>query len=600
MTSAVVACVTNKKLGVSNPQLSYRWWWNHDHNKHYGPDGFASCLRHPAHSLPTSRYIIANVYATIGGENRILGSANFSVKNLTGGSKISSEVVRHHDREPAAMLTVDKYNPKHLSRSVHPSKISRSIDNLFDSPHGGNTFGYESIGSHNAFWDNPYPTFAKTYESAGNMSGAARYSHPDLRYFRMPEWWFGSGYVVPGWRFSTFTPLGAMSEGTMRTCLKMAKDKANFGERMVGQMSSEEISVALAYFLTAYAHCIPYSLEMSPMNPSAPNEYFMPARLRATGDCEDSSYEIIQAFRELLALKCDADSELGHLKRFASGYTAFMTLGSATAGDAGSASGGDAKQQKIMAHMYVLLIPNEYLAALKVDTGERPTPSGLELLLIEGTGCVHPLQRPGSAFPSYYMSPRGKKYADNALKVHKLKALRRFIFSPPDESNGDVTAEFYLSVVTAIADDPGIGMLAFMNSAGEVGVPLMDLMNQDDDIMVACIPGTSSNDKEYRADNAKCNLMLGFHEPVYAIHSSSKDLPSSQLVRHLATLPRMNKDTHGHHDVQFILPMLNINTEEEQRAMTKMRSDHGLFKGSNITKHVLGNSGSYLIRLWMV
>ena len=89
--------------------------------------------------------------------------------------------------------------------------------------------------------------------------------------------------------------------------------------------------------------------------------------------------------------------------------------------------------------------------------------------------------------------------------------------------------------------------------------------------------------------------MLGFHEPTFGIHSSKKKLPDSQLIRLVQTLPRMNDQKH---DAQFYLPILQVNTAEEGRAMAHLRSTLHEFRGSQVVEHNLGNSGAYLIRLW--
>ncbi len=584
MASPVITYTTHPNL--NDPPVEFVWWWNHDTKKHRGGNGFVNAIQ----SAPRSgRYLLANIYAEVDGEKRLLGTANFPVKDLQTGKMLESEVARHHSKETAMTIRIKNYP---TPSSIKPSSVAASIDGLFSGPPGA-TYGYESIGAHNLFWENPYAEFSKVYPEMASMSPPVSYTHPDLRYFRMPEWWWGSGYVIPGWRFPSFEPLTSMKRETMEECLKMAKDKANI-QTPVGQMTTYELGVVLGFYLTAYAHCVPYSLEMDVLQKGLPNEYFSAARLREMGDCEDTSYEVMCMFRELVREKFDSEAELGVLQRFAMGYTCFMTLGSATAASAGTASGGN--QGKIMAHMYTLLIPNEYLNGIKYNVGGRAQPSGLEVLLVEGTGCVHPLQKPGAAFPLHYMSPKGKAFMDAALKEKKLKALRRFIFSPPTPENNGVTAEFYLSVVSIISHNPTDGMFVLSNGKGEIGARLVDILNQNtQNVKMCCIPGTSSKHPKYVKDNNRTALMLGFHEPTFGIHSSQKTLPNSQLIRLVQTLPRMSGQNH---DAQFYLPVLQVNTAEEMRAIKYLRSSLHKFKGSQVVEHNLGNSGAYLIRLW--
>lgn len=596
---------THAKLG--NPDLNLVWYFNHSPYKYRDSYGFVNALKsHPyvSNGKNATRYLLVNVYANVDGENRYLGSANFPVRKLldTSLKSIEAAVYRHHAKDPSATITIrgwPQYNMHKVHKNAH-TNISSPIETLFEDSPKDISYGYRSIASHNEFWGrgsigNPglYSEFAKVYADMKGIKGEVRYSHPDLKYFRMPEWWFGSGYVVPGWMFASYQPLNTMDLDTFETCLAMAKDKAN-NYKPLSEMATDEISVVLGFFLSAYAHCVPYSYEMDPLEKKMPSEYFSPARLREMGDCEDTSWEVMQTFRELVGHNFSWGSELGVLKNFALGYTCFMTLGSATAAEAGAAAG---PSSKIMAHMYTLLIPNAYLEKIKYSVGGRPTPEGLEILLIEGTGCVHPLQHPESTFPSY-ISTRGKKFMDDALKVHKLKALRRFIYSPPSKSTNGVTAEFYLSVVSAISHDASEGMIVFANSNGEVGVPLLDLFAQNTErVRVVCIPGTSTKHDQYRADKERAELMLGFHEPVPKIYSSQKSLPQSTLIKVVqANTQRMSGSDH---DVQFLMPMHYVNTKQESDVVRHFQKTLHKFKGSQIIEHNLGNSGAYLIRLWM-
>ncbi len=604
MTQPSIKYTTSPAIG--DPALNFVWYFNHSPIKYRGGHGFVKALsEHPyiEDGPKATRFLIVNVYGDIDDENRYLGSANFPIRKLVNPSKkeFESAVYRHHAKQPSLKLTIKGW-PNFVRYKPHEVRapISSPIEKLFEIQPKDTSYGYASIACHNDFWgrgtaSNPgaYATFAKIYPDMEKFSGDIRYSHDDLKYFRMPEWWFGSGYVVPGWMFSSFRPLSSMDLETFEVCLSMARDKAN-NYKKISNMTTEELSVMLGFYLTAYAHCVPYSYEMDPLEKKMPSEYFSPARLREMGDCEDTSWEVMQTFRELIEHKFPRGSELAVLQNFALGYTCFMTLGSATAAEAGAAGGASSK---IMAHMYTLLIPNEYLERLNYKVENRATPAGLEILLVEGTGCVHPLQHPSSAFPPY-ITPRGKEFMDSALKKHKLKALRRFIYSPPSQSTDGVTAEFYLSVVSAISHNPADGMFAFMNGKGEVGVPLTDLFAQNvKNVRMACIPGTSTRHGAYKNDLQRAKLMLGFHEPVPKVYASAKTLPESGLIRLICANTKREAGTD--HDAQFLMPMHYVNTEQERKAINHFRKTLHGFRGSQIINHSLGNSGAYLIRLWL-
>ena len=582
---------------LQNPPVDFVWFFNHSPIVYRGKTGFTDALSsHPyvERGHKATRYLLVNAYAQIDGEKRYLGGGSIPLADLVrpGKNKMKVPILRHHAKKPAMFLTLKNWpSYKKYLNNPNAAPISAPIQTLFEKK-SPQPFGFESISLHNKFWRDPYPVFAKIYSDMSHLNGEARYNHKDLKYFKMPEWWFGSGYVVPGWVFVHYEPLLHMGQQTMLECLEIAKQKANTRKK-VTQMLTDELSVVLGFYLTAYAHCVPYSYEMDPLEKKLPSEYFSPARMREMGDCEDTSYEVMRMFKELIALDNPIDSELAVLRNFASGYTCFMTLGSATAAQAGATT---KTGEKIMAHMYTLLIPNEYLDKIMYDIRNRPAPRGLEVLLIEGTGCVHPLHHKDSVFPSY-MTTEGKRFMDEALTVHKLKSLRRFIYSPSTNVNG-VTAEFYLSVVSAISHDPRDGMIVFMDKDGKVAVPLPTIFDQSvDNVRVACIPGTSSEHEAFQGDLERIKLMLGFHEPVNKIYSSSKEFPHSKLIRLIqANTTRMQS---GDHDVQFVFPIKYINTDEEGRAVDHFNKSLHKFKGSQILKHNLGNSGSYFIRLWL-
>lgn len=570
--------------GLGQDGVRVTWFWAHSDKKHTSLDSVLAEKRPDG-----TKYLLANVYADVNGLNRIIGSSNFPLTSLLQNKTVTSEVLRHHSPSKAGKLSVSGHHvdPKNMQAPTLIESQRKAIGNLFNNS-GHRTYGYKTVEAHEKFWKDPFKAYEIAHHGAKRPSDA--YTHDALRYFRMPLWWFGSGYVVPGPHFCWHRPVRSSGEEALMACLGMARDRAALYKE-VSVMTTTERELLLSYFLAAYSHCIPYSIEMDPSQKNKPSEYFSAARIRATGDCEDTSYEIIQTFRDLVEAKRLTNPNLVALRNFAMGYTAWMTLGSATASDAGTTG---SKKESIMAHMYVLLIPNAYLQALGVDILSRPTPEGRQVLLVEGTGCVHPHQKPDTEFP-HYMSPKGKVYMDKMLKEHQLGALRRFIFNPPGEHNDHVTAEFYKAVVSAVADSPDIGMYAFYDAEGRVGPPLPDILAQrTDSVRMMRIPGTRSSDAEAMADASRIWAMKGHHEPINALYPSEKTLPSSRVVGFVNSLPRLGD--REEHDVQFVMPMAEVGTDNETKVLKQFEKDRAMFASGLAMKHNIGNSGAFLFR----
>ena len=564
------------------------YWWNHS------PYKFSSVAAALASKRPLiSQYLLANVYSDLNGMNRMLGGSNFPVGTLVSKTKsfVSSETLRHHSSSKAGVLTISNFSVPvdHVYNVSDYQRKSRLIKDIFASE--SSTYGYNTVKAHINFWDDPFAFFREKNPKVSRPSNL--YAEKGLEFFRIPLWWWGSGYVVPGPYFCWHLPVTSTSEEALLLCLTMAKDRANINMD-VQNMTTTQKGIVLSFFLAAYAHCVPYSFEMNPIEPKKMNEYFSPARLRATGDCEDTSYEIVQTFRDLINTVNLLDSQLKALQKFARGFTAWMTLGSATAASAESAT---SEKKTIMAHMYVLLLPNHMLNTLGVDTQGRPAPTDCgPPLLVEGTGIVHPYQTQETEFPPF-MTPRGKEYMDKIVKRDKLQALRRFIFDPPSKENKHITGEFYKLVVSAIADTPDIGMYVFFTDEGVVGAPLNDILTEKNQkIRMIRVPGTKSTDNEFKADADRIWAMKGFHEPVYGYHvPKGNNIPTSHgLVKFMRSLPELQKgDTY---DIQFVIPGAELGTKNETKVLDVFTRDRDLFSSGRVVKHQVGNSGALLIQ----
>jgi len=564
------------------------YWWNHCTSK------FTSVAAALASKRPLiSQYLLANVYSDLNGMNRMLGASNFPVKALVSGNHtaVSSTTLRHHSSADAGTLTITNFSVPagHVYSVDDFQKKTALIQDIFSSSDA--TFGYETVRAHIRFWKNPFLHFEILNPGVSRPQNL--YAERGLEYFRIPLWWWGSGYVVPGPYFCWHLPVTTSSEQALLLCLGMAKDRANIHKK-VQDMSVEEKGIVLSFFLAAYAHCVPYSFEMNPIEPKKMNEYFSPARLRGTGDCEDTSYEIVQTFRDLIHSKSFGNPEMAALQKYASAFTAWMTLGSVTSASAETAN---KKEKSIMAHMFVMLLPNHFLNTLGVDTLDRPAPKDCgPPLLVEGTGIVSPYQTPGSSFPPF-MTARGREYMNRIVKQDGLKALRRFIYDPPSAENDNITAEFYKLVVSAIADTPDIGMYVFFTDKGVIGPPVIDILSaRTEALRMVKVPGTRSTDTEYIKDAERIWAMKGFHEPVYGYHVPKTDnIPASHsLVRWVRELPQLKEG--DPYDVQFVIPGAELGTENETKVIKAFKRDRELFSSGRVVKHQVGNSGALLVQ----
>ena len=155
------------------------------------------------------------------------------------------------------------------------------------------------------------------------------------------------------------------------------------------------------------------------------------------------------------------DKELQDLQEFAKNYTVFMTLGTATQADATSQSKSDTGSY--MAHMYGLLLPNEYLKDLNIPLGDEAKQyikPNLKVMIGEGTGYVYPDQTIQDQ-DIKCQTAIGRNFTDEMINY--TKGAKRFIRSPATPENKRVVAEFYKHVVTAASVDPEMGLIEFRN-----------------------------------------------------------------------------------------------------------------------------------------
>lgn len=364
---------------------------------------------------------------------------------------------------------------------------------------------------------------------------------------------------------------------------------------------------------------------MNPLYKDKPAEDFKPARIRGTGDCEDSAYEILQCFRELIACRDPAMSkELMLLQAMAKNYTAFMFLGSAVATDAGSTGGGGKNASKpgepaappVQAHMYVLALPNNYLIdvggdaeAIKKCGGTIPSGSGagdLSVLLIEGTGCVHPISTRGQFGKSiFYMTPKGKEYSDNAVRKERIKSVRRFIYSPGTTKNDHVVDEFYRLAVSGVAHESCMGMYAFFDANGRIGPLVSDILKKNvTDVVMKPIAGTArigllSEKASLNADWQKTRALQRLHEPVFPYYNRTAPLPEGNLVNRLNALPKLAPEHAKNYDVQFMVSAADVSSTQVGAFLDKLERDNknGLIAGVDYRKQPLHNAGAYQIMI---
>eukprot|EP00912_Choanoflagellata_sp_UC4_P002111 UC4_evm8s1341 len=152
------------------------------------------------------------------------------------------------------------------------------------------------------------------------------------------------------------------SDLNTKDSLRIAKARANL-KGDFSDLKDNDKSIALAWTLSAHVNCTKYSPEMDPRFKDKPSEFFVPLRLRGLG----------------------ASGFTGICKKLHSLYDSWYSNTSQSKSDTGS----------YMAHMYGLLLPNEYLKDLNIPLGEEAkqyVKPNLKVMIGEGTGYVYPDQ----------------------------------------------------------------------------------------------------------------------------------------------------------------------------------------------------------------
>lgn len=170
-----------------------------------------------------------------------------------------------------------------------------------------------------------------------------------------------------------------------------------------------------------------------------------------------------------------------------------MTLGSATQADATTGPGA---QKNIMAHMYSLLLPNQFLQKIgHPNLSKSATINNNTIpLVVEGTGLEWPSQGSNATYPKIF-TPIGQAFTNEMVSTQGAKGARRMIFSPGSAQNGYTVGEFYKHVITAASVDEEVGLIEFRNLNDELGANLVDILDmKHENIKVNKVPGTSYSD----------------------------------------------------------------------------------------------------------
>lgn len=560
------------------------FFWDGATAKHYTLSQALSSRTRPR----DASVLLANVY--IEDQQRFLGTAVYSLADLTKKKTVESWVKRHGVNSSAGTLVLSDYIPPPAPRNFYSDWVTKY------ALRGGGFPVLKSIKAHDRSWD--------------SLQMARR----ETRRFRMPLWLFGPNFAVPGWMFTTYTPVSTTPLSVSRKAADIAMQRTDATLSDLEHMTDLGLAT-LAWYHAVYCHCIPYSLEEHPMRRGKPSEYFSTPSLRDTGDCEDVSWAVGNSCRELRALLVP-DSPSNRAVRFLQAmnkhYHPWMVLGAAT--DASP----DQKLQKgkVMAHMYVLMIPYNVLAfaGLKLPQYAPAVPpkrSSLPILLVEGTGTVWPIQK-ASSFPPF-MRGAGKQLSDDVVrKSDGPPPVRRVIHSPGTKDNEHRVAEFYLDVVSGVSAYPDVGMYAFLRPDGKVGPLLSDLIVDDQpNFKLTHIEGTNQADPNYQKEHANVSRLLRLHEPTMPRYLSTSPIESGFFVENLQSLTSVSIGVYHGSSVtlgsssnydnrtRFFFSSQDVGGPRQKAFISMLSTLLGDKKSQiNISKHSFSGVGSYMIDVY--
>lgn len=549
------------------------FFWDGSNKIHVEED---SVLKRDARP-PDSQILLVNIY--LEDDARFLGTGFFLAQDMTTGKPLSTKIKRHSNSRSAGTLTISDYTA--IPQASLPQK-TWLVDYV---KNGGGVPDLDCVRDHNRSWS--------------KLDMALR----EIRYFRMPHWQFGSNFAVPGVMFPTFRPVAVTPASVRARAVEIALDRT--GATLTDlQNTTPDGLAAMAWYHCAYSHCIPYSLEQSPLQTGAV-EYFAPPGLRDTGDCEDVSWAICNSCRELWDLEIPNKPQyraLLEIQRLNSHFHPFMVLGAATDASPDQSIG----KGKIMAHMYALLIPYETLAQAGLDLARykpkrRGRQADLPVLLLEGTGTVWPIQL--GPEPSVF-SGEGKGLSDALVRKYGgAPPARRIIFSPGSKENDYRVAEFYLNVVSGVSPFPDVGMYAFLDKNGRVGPLLHNILERGSrEFSLSLIEGTRQTDKKHQKEFEKMHTVLRLHQPTLPRHFTAPVARKHNLEKRAAEFAKIRDDGDAiaaPNRTRFFVSSQDMGTEKEDEFFKRLKRE---LSGRNatvvITPHNYSGVGSCMVDIF--
>lgn len=541
-------------------------FWQKDPSSFSGHSLFYSFEKALSQRPHSSRWLVCNVYDN-NAPHRFYGQAMFHVMSLLSGSRISSPLTRPgRDDTKNFIMYIDNYTLKGgwHSKDMNTT-IGNSVDSLAQNPM---SIVFKSIELHQDYFENNPAVSREEYSR-----------------YKWPIWRHGKFYV-PGWKFPNMRALYPTDVSVYEDATLISRQRENIFTP-ANELTTNEVCILAVSVTVTYSNSTPYSLEQDPLAPEDVAEYFAPMRLRSFGDCEDVSWEIGNAKKEIVELDpAGMSPTLRKIREILSQYAEFMTLVSATATDAGAASSENSARQ---AHMLTLFIPKYDLvkAGMLEKTPGVVLQSDLPILIGEGTGRVHPIQMKGH-FPKN-MSERGWRWQNDMVTTYKTRGAKRTIFSPSTSSG--VVADFYADLISGYNDDTGL--IDFrMRGTDATGVPITTLLDKNyGEFNMVSVPGTRPRN-EPAEDRVACQILSGFHEPVMPLPKTTTQAPVSSVVlyirKHFPQAINMVR-----RDATLILPFQSVDSEDEASFLKFIKSQQSSISEVEIIQQNISNVGAY-------
>lgn len=539
-------------------------YWNRVEGKPGGKIKFARVGDALRNRPETSEYLCCTFYDRDIGQ-RYIGKAIIPAQSMSSGSPVTAQIVRAQ-RQHHPSVTISEYAA--LRTGV---TIGSEIRQVLESERG---MRFDVVDMHNAHYrDHPLVT------------------QPEYSYYKWPLWPNGA-LPMPGWKFAHTDAITASSPSFYEKCLNIAIERENIGANP-NAWSSEDLAAAAIGTLTAYPTSTNYRQEADPLLPGRPSESFRAMRLSGRGDCEDAAWEICNAKRELAALRnAGLSPGLQKVKAHLDNYAEFMTLVSATAGQADTVGRSSGSQRQ--AHMMALFLPRHQLAELGMQT-EGPKMRGLPTLLGEGTGRVYPIQTIGSSLPKC-MTARGHKWQNEMITVEKTDGIKRIIHAPPTADTGyTVVGDFYIDVITAYNHETG---LVDFRDNDSLGYGLAKIIAGDvDNLRLVSVPGTKLQDETVQ-DKKLMSVISGFSEPILAFEDDANGpaVPISAAVLFARrNFPQVEtpRGTKTHRDATLLLPFQVVNTEDEMSFIAFLKRNEMRIAEMEILTQPVADTGAY-------